>query len=159
MRRLRIRYPYVYHTPVTDRTPTAPLSGRLSVIPGTDLRCLDEKLLYTKVAQNISTNMNALPAYPPHPFNIPNIEPPPSGPSVRWFVRYCKSTRMNLFRTRKLFGIVQLPRIHNPHMCRMSTTPPAWFPPPPNTLSGNHPEVAVHLWMNFRFEQRASYPR
>src|SRR4051812_12368574 len=38
---------------------------------------------------------------------------------------------MNLFRTRKLFGIDQLTRIHHTHVCRMSTTPPAWYPPPP----------------------------
>ena len=44
-------------------------------------------------------------------------------------VRYCISTRMILFRTRKLFGIDQLTRIHHPHVCRMSTTSPAWFPP------------------------------
>src|SRR3954465_1443747 len=72
-------------------------------------------------------------------------------------VRYCYSTRINLFRTRKLFGIDQLTRIHNPHVCRMSMTPQAWSFPPLDTLSGNHPELAVHLRMNFRSEQRASY--
>src|SRR4051812_42873093 len=66
---------------------------------------------------------------------------------------------MNLFRTRKLFKIVQLVRIHHPYVCRMSTTPPARYLPPPNTLSGNHPELAIHPQMNFRSEQRASYPR
>src|SRR4051812_13498336 len=30
-------------------------------------------------------------------------------------------------------------------------------PPPPDTLSGNHPELAVHLRMNLCSEQRASY--
>src|SRR4051812_31998456 len=29
--------------------------------------------------------------------------------------------------------------------------------PPPDTLSGNHPELAVHHRMNSRSEQRASY--
>ena len=31
--------------------------------------------------------------------------------------------------------------------------------PPPDTLSGNHPELAIHPQMNFHSEQRASYPR
>src|SRR3954466_16275311 len=64
---------------------------------------------------------------------------------------------MNLFRTRKLFRIVQLTRIHHPYVCRMSTTPPAWYLPSPDTLSGNHPELAVHPRMNSRSEQHASY--
>ena len=55
---------------------------------------------------------------------------------------------MNLFRTRKLFGIDQQTRIHHPRVCRMSTKPP---------VSGNQPELAVHLRMNFRSEQRVSY--
>ena len=64
---------------------------------------------------------------------------------------------MDLFWTQKLFRIVQLTRIHHPYVCRMSTTPSAWSFPPPDTLSGNHPELAVHPRMNFRSEQRASY--
>ena len=64
---------------------------------------------------------------------------------------------MNLFLTRKLFRIVQLTRIHHPYVCRMSTTHQAWSLPPSDTLSDNHPELAVHLRMNFRSEQRASY--
>src|SRR3954464_2829814 len=64
---------------------------------------------------------------------------------------------MNLFRTQKLFGIVQLTRIHHPYVCRMFTTPPAWYLPPPDILSGNHPELAVQPRMNSRSEQRASY--
>src|SRR3954467_10127989 len=35
---------------------------------------------------------------------------------------------------------------------------PSLIFPPPDTLSGNHPELAIHLRMNFRSEQRASYP-
>src|SRR4051812_37384167 len=31
------------------------------------------------------------------------------------------------------------------------------IPPPPDTLSGNHPEPVVHPRMNFRSEQRASF--
>ena len=102
-----------------------------------------------KVAQKNSTNTTTVSVALPHPSNIPNVEPSPSGPLVRWIVRYCYSARIKLFRTRKLFGIVQLPRIHNPRMCRMSTTPPAWSFPPPNTLSGNHPEpVFIPGWIS-----------
>src|ERR1041384_125703 len=64
---------------------------------------------------------------------------------------------MNLFRTRKLSGMVQLTRIHAPYLCRMSTTPPAWYLPPLDTLSGNHPELAVHPRMNSCSEHRVSY--
>src|ERR1041385_1967556 len=39
----------------------------------------------------------------------------------------------------------------------MSMTPPAWYLPPPDTLSGNHPELAVHPRMNSRSEHIASY--
>src|ERR1041385_1777347 len=39
----------------------------------------------------------------------------------------------------------------------MSMTPPAWYLPPPDTLSGNHPELAVHPRMNFRSMHIASY--
>src|SRR3954464_14577410 len=66
--------------------------------------------------------------------------------------RYRKTLRMNLFRTRKLFRMDQLTRIHLSPVCRMSTTPPAWYLPPPNTLSDNHPELAVHPRMNSRSE-------
>src|SRR3954470_22811824 len=31
------------------------------------------------------------------------------------------------------------------------------IPPPPDTLSGSHPDPVLHPRMNFRFEQRASY--
>ena len=63
---------------------------------------------------------------------------------------------MNLFRTRKLFGIDQLHRIYHPHVCRMSTTPPAWSPPP-DTLSGNHPEPVPHPRMISRSEPDTLY--
>src|SRR3954463_7874929 len=47
-----IRYPYVYHTPLTHRTPTPPLSVRLAIIPGTTTvarieKCCISKLLRT----------------------------------------------------------------------------------------------------------------
>src|SRR3954471_18227502 len=112
-----------------------------------------------RVVQKNSTNTNTVFVCLPHPPNIPNIEQPLLRTASPMIVRYCYSTRINLFRTRKLFGIGQLTRIHNPHVCRMSTTPPARFPPPPDTLSGKHPELAVHPQVNFRSEQRASYPR
>ena len=51
--------------------------GRLSVIPGTDIRCPDEKLSYTKVAQNRPMITDMIPIPPPHPSNVPIIEPPP----------------------------------------------------------------------------------
>ena len=64
---------------------------------------------------------------------------------------------MDLFRTRKLFGMVQLPGIHHPYICRMSMTPPTWYLSPPGNLSGKHPELAVHPRMNSCSEQHASY--
>ena len=36
--------------------------------------------------------------------------PPPSGPSVRWIVRYCYSTQISLFRTRMFLRTYQLAR-------------------------------------------------
>ena len=66
-------------TPPNTSNIDIPLSGCLSVIPGTDENCPDEKLSYTRVAQNGSTVMNTLLMPPPHPSNIPNIEPSPSG--------------------------------------------------------------------------------
>src|SRR3954466_12078847 len=63
--------------PLTYRTPTPPLSGRLAIISGTDNGCPDRKTLYIKDAQNGSTITNTLPIRSPHPSNIPNIEPPP----------------------------------------------------------------------------------
>ena len=43
-----VRLPHPPNAPNTD----TPLPGRLSVIPGTDIRYRDVKLLNTKVAQN-----------------------------------------------------------------------------------------------------------
>src|SRR3954466_12556894 len=63
---------------------------------------------------------------------------------------------MNLFRTRKLFEIVQLTRMHHPYVCRMSTTPPAWYLPSSDTLFGNYPEPVFHPRMNSPSEQITS---
>src|SRR3954464_12102222 len=57
---------------------------------------------------------------------------------------------MNLFRTRTLFRIDQLTRIHPPYIFRMSTTPPTRYLPPPDHLSGNHSEP-IKLPVDFRF--------
>ena len=108
-----------------------------------------------KIYQKNSTIINMLPIRSPHPPNLPNIKPSPSRPSVRWFFRYCYSTRMNLFRTRKLFGIDQLTQIH-PHTC-VGCPHLQHDPPPPDTLFDNHPEPVVHPRMNSRSEQRASH--
>ena len=78
--RIRIRYPYVYHTPLAHRASNRPPPAAPSVIFGTDISCPDEKLSYMKVAQNGSTNTNAVLITPPHPSNIPNIEPLPPPP-------------------------------------------------------------------------------
>src|ERR1041385_8502817 len=51
----------------------------------------------------------------------------------------------------------QLTRIHPSPACRMSMTPPALYLPPPDTLSGNHPELTVHPQMNSRSVLRVSY--
>src|SRR4051812_24575070 len=77
IQRIIIRYPYVNHTPLTRRTSTPPLPGRLSVIPGTGIHCPDEKLSYMEVAQNGSMDKNTILIPPPHPSNIPNVEPSP----------------------------------------------------------------------------------
>ena len=77
MCRIIISYLYVYHTPLTHRTSNRPPLGRLSEITGTDKSCPDEKLSYTKVAQNGSMITDTIPIPPPHPSNIPIIEPPP----------------------------------------------------------------------------------
>src|SRR3954463_14319414 len=72
-----MRYPFVYHTPLTHQTPTPPLSVRLAIIPGTDENCPDRKTLYIKVTQNESTNTDTIPIRSPHPSNTTNIEPSP----------------------------------------------------------------------------------
>src|ERR1041385_8562362 len=51
----------------------------------------------------------------------------------------------------------QLTRIHPSPACRMSMTPPALYLPPPDTLSGNHPELTVHPQMNSRSVLCVSY--
>ena len=92
--------------------------------------------------------------HPPLTYRTSNIPPPvnPAGNS-----RYHITIRMKLFWTWKLFGMDQLARIHHPYVCQMTTTPPAWYLPPPDTLSGNYPKLAVHPQMNFHSEQSASY--
>ena len=42
-----------------------------------------KKTLYMKIDQKNTTNTNTLSMTPPHPSNMPNIEPSPFGPSVR----------------------------------------------------------------------------
>src|ERR1041385_1141594 len=51
----------------------------------------------------------------------------------------------------------QLTRIHPPYVFLTSTTLPAWYLPPPGTLSGNHSELVVHPRMNSRSEHIALY--
>ena len=77
IQRIRIRYLCVYRTPLTHRTSNRPPPAALSINSGTGNGCPDRKMLYIKVAPNGSTVTNTLPAYPPHPSNIPNIEPFP----------------------------------------------------------------------------------
>src|SRR3954468_11260715 len=62
--------------PLTHQTSTFPLPGCLPVISGTDNGCPDRKTLYIKVAHNRPTITDTIPKPPPHPSNIPNIEPP-----------------------------------------------------------------------------------
>ena len=64
-------------TPPNSTNTDTPPSGRLPVIPGTDNGCPDRKTLYIKVAQNRPTITDMIPIPPPHPSNLPNIEPPP----------------------------------------------------------------------------------
>src|SRR3954471_805646 len=72
MRRLIIRYPLVYHTPLTYQTLNRPPPAALPIILGTGISCPDQKLFYMKVAQNRSTNTNTIPIPSPHPSNIPH---------------------------------------------------------------------------------------
>src|SRR3954471_18687526 len=65
------------HTPNAPNIDTPPPPVRLAIISGTDNGCPDRKMLYIKVTQNGSAITNTLPAYPPYPSNIPNIEPSP----------------------------------------------------------------------------------
>ena len=98
-----------------------------------------------KVAQNGPTITYMILIPPPQPSNIPNIEPPHSGLSVRWIVRYCYSTRMNL-----LWTLVQNSST-NPDTSRISLSDVhdtyGMIFPPPDTLFGNHPEPVLHLRM------------
>src|SRR3954467_11203602 len=64
-------------TPPTSSNIDTPLPGCLSVISGTDKNWPDQNTLYTKVAQNGSTDTNTISIPSPHPSNIPNIEPSP----------------------------------------------------------------------------------
>src|SRR4051812_18411050 len=77
--RIIVRYTFVCPPPLTHRTSNLPPPGRLSEITGTDISCPDEKLSYTKVAQNGSTIKNTIPIPSPHPSNIPHmrLSPPP----------------------------------------------------------------------------------
>src|SRR4051812_23683436 len=43
------------------------------------------------------------------------------------------------------------------HVSDVHDTPGSISPPPPDTLSGNHPELAIHPRINFRSEQHASF--
>src|SRR4051812_35059468 len=64
---------------------------------------------------------------------------------------------MNLFRTRKLFGIAQLtPNTQPTRVSDIHDTSGMIFPPP-DTLSGNHPEPVFHRRMNSSSELIASY--
>src|SRR3954471_6312402 len=63
--------------PLTHRTSNRPPPAALSIFSGTGNGCPDRKMLCIKVTQNGSAIKNTLPAYPPHPSNIPNIEPFP----------------------------------------------------------------------------------
>src|SRR3954463_14074810 len=125
MPRIQIHHLCAHQPPLTHRTSNRPPPAALSVISGTDNGCPDRKTLYTKVTQNESMNTYTISILSPQPSNIPNIEPSPLRTVFPMIVRYCYSTRIKLFRTRKLFGIDQIQRIPNPHLCRMSTTPPA----------------------------------
>ena len=127
----------------------------MSVIFGTDNGCPDRKTLYIKVAQNSSTITNTLLILPPHPSNIPNIEPPP-------LRTVCPMICLVLLKYPDEF-------ISNTKVVRNSSTNPdtpllslsdvhdtsGMIPSPPVTLSGNHPEPVVHPRMNSRSEQRA----
>src|ERR1043165_767697 len=101
---------------------------------------------------------NTLSLRPPHHSKIPNIQPSPLRTG-------CPLHCSVLLKYSDEF-------IPNTKVVRDSSTKPDTPPtrvsdvhdtsgmiPPPDTPSGNHPELAVHLRMNFRFEQRASYPR
>src|SRR3954463_11146102 len=102
MRRIRIRYLFVYHTPLTYQTSNRPLRTVCPMIFPVLLKYPDEFILNTKVVQNSSTNTDAPP--------------------------------------------ICLTDVHDTS---------GMIPPPLYTLSGNHPELAVHPRMNSHSEQRA----
>src|SRR3954462_11485841 len=122
---------------------------RLAIILGTDESCPDRKTLYTKVAQNESTNTYTIPIHSPHPSNIPIIEPPPlrtvcpiNGPVLLECPdEFIPNT--NVSQNRSIS--TDTPPLHlsgTPDTpCLPSPPPPPLFPPPPppDPLSGSHP--------------------
>src|SRR3954470_24415222 len=101
--------------------------------------------------------MNTLSVRLPHPPNIPNIEPSPLRTVCPMIcpvlLKYPDEFILNTKVVQNSSANTDTPS----YACRMSSTPPTWYLPPPDTLSGNHPELADHPRMNSRSEQRASY--
>src|SRR3954465_2513405 len=110
-----------------------------------------------KIAQKNSTNPNTVSVGLPHPPNIPNIEPPPlrtASPMncpvlLQYPDQFISNTKV--VRNRSTTPDTQPTRVPDVH-----DTPGLIFPPP-DTLSGNHPEPVIHPRMDFRSELVASY--
>ena len=109
-----------------------------------------------KIYQKNTTITNTPSFHLPHPSSIPNVEPPP-------FWNVCLMICPVLLKYPNEF-------ILNTKIVRNSSTNPDTPPirlsdvhctfgmtPPPDTLSGNHPEPVFHPRMNSRSEHCASY--
>src|SRR4051812_23934784 len=110
-----------------------------------------------KIDQKNTTSKNTLSVGLTHPSNIPNIERPPRTVCLvicpvllKYPDEFISNTKV--IRNRSTNSDTPLTSAGCPRHLRHD-------PPPPDTLSGNRPEPVFFPQMNFRSEQRASYPR
>ena len=93
-----------------------------------------------KVAQKNATNTTTLSVGLPHPSNIPNIEPSPlrtASPMICPVLLQCPDEfipNTKVVRNRSNTPDTQPTRVSDVHVTS------GLILPPPNTLSGNHPE-------------------
>src|SRR3954471_6989573 len=152
-----VRRPHPLNAPNID-SPPPPV--RLAVIPGTDENCPDRKTLYNKVTQNRSAITNTIPIRSPHPPNIPNIEPSPlrtvcpiNGPVLLECPdEFIPNT--NVSQNRSISTDTPPLRLSGTH-----DTPGLTFPPPPDTLSGNHPGAGNSSADEFLLRAQIIVPR
>src|SRR3954470_1550875 len=101
--------------------------------------------------------MNTLSVRLPHPPNIPNIEPSPLRTVCPMIcpvqLKYPDEFILNTKVVQNSSTDLDTPPIR---LSDVHDTPTCYLPPP-ETLSGNYPELTVHPRLNSHFEQRASY--